>query len=135
MARHLILAVAVVAAAETRRDTIMTVETRQTIDTRAAGVAGGFPARRMRRLRRTESLRRLVRETSLHPSDFIYPLFIAETISAPQPISSMPGQMQWPLGALGARAREIAALGIGGVLLFGIPAEKDELGSQAYARE
>jgi porphobilinogen synthase len=93
---------------------------------------GGFPAVRMRRLRASESLRRMVRETSLAPGDFIYPLFVSETINAPTPISSMPGQSQWPLGALAEQAREIASLGIAGVLLFGIPAEKDELGSCAY---
>ena len=54
--------------------------------------AGGFPARRMRRLRRTETLRRMVRETSLAPADFIYPLFVAETMREPTPIRSMPGQ-------------------------------------------
>jgi porphobilinogen synthase len=105
------------------------------IPARTPHVAGGFPAVRQRRLRRTEGLRRLVRETSLDPADFIYPLFISEAVAAPTPISSMPGQFQWPLGALGAQAREIAAHGIGGVILFGIPAEKDELGSQAYARD
>ncbi|HEX6122269.1 MAG TPA: hypothetical protein VFY89_03870, partial [Ktedonobacterales bacterium] len=94
---------------------------------------GGFPARRLRRLRRTEGLRRLVRETQLDAADFLYPLFISETATAPAPIGAMPGQFQWPLGALGERAQEIAALGIGGVLLFGIPAEKDALGSCAYA--
>jgi porphobilinogen synthase len=93
---------------------------------------GGFPAVRMRRLRASESLRRMVRETSLAPGDFIYPLFVSETINAPTPISSMPGQSQWPLGALAEQARAIASLGIAGVLLFGIPAEKDELGSCAY---
>jgi porphobilinogen synthase len=97
--------------------------------------AGGFPARRMRRLRRTETLRRMVRETSLAPADFIYPLFVAETIDEPTPIRSMPGQMQWPLRSIAARAREIAALGISGVILFGIPAQKDEVGSQAYAAD
>jgi porphobilinogen synthase len=97
--------------------------------------SAGFPTRRMRRLRRTETLRRLVRETSLHPSDFIYPLFVSETISEPTPIRSMPGQMQWPLGALASQARTVAALDIGGVILFGIPAEKDEWGSQAYAHD
>lgn len=97
--------------------------------------AGGFPGRRMRRLRRTEGLRNLVRETSLDPADFIYPLFVAETVEEPTPIRSMPGQMQWPLGTLGAQARELRALGIGGVILFGIPVEKDEVGSQAYATD
>ncbi len=92
----------------------------------------------MRRLRRSEALRRLVRETELSPADFIYPLFVNERISAPSAIASMPGQRQWPVdGPEGvARAAErAAALGIGGVLLFGIPAEKDEVGSQAYAED
>lgn len=95
-------------------------------------VPGGFPSRRMRRLRRTEGLRELVRETRIDPADFLFPLFISETISAPTPIVSMPGQQQWPLGTLAEQARRIADLGIGGVLLFGIPAIKDELGSGAY---
>jgi porphobilinogen synthase len=93
---------------------------------------GGFPARRLRRLRRSEGLRRMVRETQLDPADFLYPLFISETVSAPTPIGAMPGQFQWPLGTLGEQAQALTALGIGGVLLFGIPAEKDELGSCAY---
>jgi porphobilinogen synthase len=104
-------------------------------DARALESAGGFPAQRLRRLRRTEGLRRLVRETALQPSDFIYPLFVAETVAEPTPIRSMPGQMQWPLRALAGQAREIAMLGIGGVILFGIPAAKDEIGSQAYAAD
>ncbi|HLZ24831.1 MAG TPA: porphobilinogen synthase [Ktedonobacterales bacterium] len=99
---------------------------------RTPRVPGGFPSRRMRRLRRTESLRRMVRETSLDPADFLYPLFVSETVSAPTPIVSMPGQQQWPLGALGEQARLLSRLDIGGVLLFGIPAVKDELGSGAY---
>ena len=74
----------------------------------------------------------MVRETTLAPSDFIYPLFVSETITTPTPIGSMPGQMQWPLGALAAEARMLASLGIAGVMLFGIPADKDELGSCAY---
>jgi porphobilinogen synthase len=112
-----------------------TEQTQPHVAPRTPQVPGGFPARRMRRLRRTESLRRMVRETVLDPADFIYPLFVSETIDAPTPIGSMPGQMQWPVGALAAQAREIAALGIGGVLLFGIPAVKDELGSGAYAED
>lgn len=86
----------------------------------------------MRRLRRTESLRGLVRETELNPADFILPIFISETITQPTPISSMPGQMQWPVEAIAEQAVIIAASGISGVLLFGVPAEKDELGSCAY---
>jgi porphobilinogen synthase len=99
---------------------------------RTPHVPGGFPGRRMRRLRRTEGLRRMVRETSIDAGDFLYPLFVSETVSAPTPILSMPGQQQWPLGALGEQARLLEKLGIGGVLLFGIPATKDELGSCAY---
>ena len=98
-------------------------------------VPGGFPWRRLRRLRRTEGLRRLVRETRLDPGDFIYPLFVSETVREPLAIGSMPGQFQWPLGTLAAQAERLAQLGIGGVLLFGIPATKDELGSQAYATD
>jgi porphobilinogen synthase len=87
----------------------------------------------MRRLRRSEGLRRLVRETRLDPGDFIYPLFVSETAREPVPIGAMPGQFQWPLGSLAAEGERLSRLGLGGVLLFGIPAEKDELGSQAYA--
>ena len=102
---------------------------------RTPHVPGGFPSRRMRRLRRTEGLRRMVRETQLDAGDFLYPLFVSETVAAPTPIASMPGQNQWPLGMLGEQARLLARLGIGGVLLFGIPAVKDELGSGAYAEQ
>lgn len=92
----------------------------------------GFPARRMRRLRRTEGLRQLVRETRLDPSDFIYPLFVNERLREPAAIGSMPGQSQWPVEGVAREAERIARLGIGGIILFGIPAQKDELGSGAY---
>ncbi len=95
-------------------------------------VEGGFPARRMRRLRRSEGLRRLTRETTLDPADFIFPLFVSEVISEPTPINSMPGQFQWPVGAMGHQAEELARLGVGAVLLFGIPEHKDEIGSSAW---
>ncbi|HEY7974722.1 MAG TPA: porphobilinogen synthase [Ktedonobacterales bacterium] len=95
-------------------------------------VAGGFPSRRLRRLRRSEGLRRLTRETSLDPADFIFPLFVSEVIAEPVPISTMPGQYQWPIGAMARQAEELARLGIGAALLFGIPAHKDELGSSAW---
>ena len=95
-------------------------------------VEGGFPARRMRRLRRTEGLRSLTRETMLDPGDFIYPLFVSEVISEPAEIGSMPGQYQWPVGEMGRRAEELAKLGIGAALLFGVPAHKDEIGSSAW---
>ncbi|HEU0027648.1 MAG TPA: porphobilinogen synthase [Ktedonobacterales bacterium] len=99
---------------------------------RTPHVAGGFPARRMRRLRRSESLRRLTRETALDPADFIFPLFVSEVISEPLAISSMPGQCQWPVGAMARQAEELAQLGIGAALLFGVPAQKDEIGSSAW---
>jgi porphobilinogen synthase len=102
---------------------------------RTPRISGGFPARRPRRLRRSEGLRQLVRETHLEPADFIYPLFVSETISRPIPIVSMPGQFQYPLSALGEQAIAAAELGLGGVLLFGIPEVKDELGSGAYTAD
>jgi porphobilinogen synthase len=95
-------------------------------------VVGGFPARRMRRLRRSEGLRRLTRETALDPGDFIFPLFVSEVISEPVPIGSMPGQFQWPVGAMARQAEELARLGVGAVLLFGVPEHKDEIGSSAW---
>lgn len=94
-----------------------------------------FPTVRMRRTRQNEKLRGLVRETHLNVEQLIYPLFIAENIDEPREISSMPGIMQWPLEYLGREAERIARLGIPAVLLFGIPSEKDEVGSQAYASQ
>ncbi|HLH62085.1 MAG TPA: porphobilinogen synthase [Ktedonobacteraceae bacterium] len=94
-----------------------------------------FPTVRMRRLRQSEKLRGLVRETHLSIEQFIYPLFIAEGLAEPREISAMPGIMQWPLEYLGREAERIVNLGIPAVLLFGIPSEKDEVGSQAYASE
>src|SRR5579884_737174 len=91
-----------------------------------------FPTVRMRRLRQNEKLRSMVRETRLSVDQLIYPLFIAEGIREPREISSMPGIFQWPLEHVGREAERIAGLGIPAVLLFGIPAEKDEVGSQAY---
>jgi len=89
----------------------------------------------MRRTRQNERLRSLVRETHLNVEQLIYPLFIAENIDEPLEISSMPGIMQWPLEYLGREAQRVAGLGIPAVLLFGIPSEKDEAGSQAYAAQ
>jgi porphobilinogen synthase len=94
-----------------------------------------FPIVRMRRTRQNERLRSLVRETHLNVEQLIYPLFIAENIDEPHEISSMPGIMQWPLEYLGREAERVAGLGIPAVLLFGIPSEKDEVGSQAYAEQ
>lgn len=94
-----------------------------------------FPTVRMRRTRQNEKLRGLVRETHLNVEQLIYPLFIAENIDGPREISSMPGIFQWPLEHLAREAEQIARLGISAVLLFGIPSEKDEVGSQAYASQ
>jgi porphobilinogen synthase len=91
-----------------------------------------FPTVRLRRTRQNEKLRGLVRETRLAVDQLIYPLFIAEGIHEPHEIASMPGIVQWPQEQLGREAERIARLGIPAVLLFGIPSEKDEVGSQAY---
>jgi porphobilinogen synthase len=91
-----------------------------------------FPTVRLRRTRQNEKLRSLVRETRLSVEQLIYPLFIAEGISEPHAIASMPGIVQWPLEHLGREAERIVHLGIPAVLLFGIPSQKDEVGSQAY---
>jgi porphobilinogen synthase len=94
-----------------------------------------FPIVRMRRTRQSEQLRGLVRETHLSVEQLIYPLFVAEDLGEPREISSMPGIMQWPLEHLGREIERIASLGITSVLLFGIPTDKDEVGSQAYAEQ
>ena len=86
----------------------------------------------MRRLRRTPALRRLVAEHRLHPADFIAPLFVREGIDEPQPIVSMPGQFQHTRSSLRAEVKELHALGIGAVVLFGVPEHKDAVGSEAY---
>jgi porphobilinogen synthase len=91
-----------------------------------------FPTLRMRRTRQNDKLRNLVRETYLNANQLIYPLFIAENIDDPREISSMPGIKQWPLAYVGQEAERISNLGIPAILLFGVPSEKDELGSQAY---
>ncbi len=92
-----------------------------------------FPTIRMRRTRQNEKLRSLVRETRLSVDQLIYPLFIAEGLQEPREIASMPGIMQWPIEHVGREVERIASLGIPAVLLFGIPSDKDEVGSQAYA--
>jgi porphobilinogen synthase len=89
----------------------------------------------MRRLRRTESLRALVRETHLAPSDLIQPLFVVAGEDVREEIDSMPGIERFSISELVAEATEIATAGIGTVLLFGIPAAKDESGSGAYDDE
>ena len=92
-----------------------------------------FPTHRMRRLRASESLRGLVRETQLDPADFILPLFVCPGEGVRREISSMPGNCQLSVDSLVKECQEAHHLGIGGVMLFGIPATKDELASGAYA--
>ena len=91
-----------------------------------------IPVTRMRRMRRTEALRSLVRETSLQPSALIYPLFLVPGEGIRKPISSMPGCFNLSIDEAVKEAAECASLGLGGLLLFGLPAEKDEQGSGAW---
>ncbi len=91
-----------------------------------------FPIYRPRRLRRTEALRRMVRETSLSVDDLIYPLFVVHGQGVKKEIPSMPGSYHWSIDVLPAEVEEIAALGIPAVILFGLPAVKDEVGSENY---
>ncbi len=94
-----------------------------------------FPELRLRRLRRTEPLRALFRETHIDIGDLIYPLFVIEGNQAKEEIASMPGVFRYSVGLLPKEAEEIARLGLPGVILFGIPQYKDELGSGAYHPE
>ncbi len=88
-----------------------------------------YPQVRLRRLRRTPAIRRLVAETTLRPDDFILPVFVKEGISEPQPIGSMPGVVQHTRDSLRKAAAEAAAAGVGGIIVFGVPAVKDARGS------
>jgi porphobilinogen synthase len=91
-----------------------------------------FPARRMRRLRRTPALRRLVAGTRLSVDDLVAPLFLREGIDAPRPVPSMPGVVQHTRESLRKEVRALADLGVPAVILFGIPAVKDTDGSAAW---
>lgn len=94
-----------------------------------------FPTVRLRRLRNTPTLRRLVRETTLTVADFIYPLFIQHGTDVRDEISSMPGQFRLSLDQLAREIGEVVELNIPAVLLFGIPAEKDPIGLENFADE
>ena len=89
------------------------------------------PSIRPRRLRRTPALRRMVAETRIHPAELVLPVFVREGISAPQPIAAMPGVVQHTIDSLRGVAAEAAAAGLGGIMLFGVPAERDARGSAA----
>jgi len=94
-----------------------------------------FPIQRPRRLRANESIRTLVRETRLEPSQFILPLFVCPGQGVRREISSMPGNYQMSIDELVRECAETQSLGIGGVMLFGLPETKDELASGAYAED
>ena len=91
-----------------------------------------FPNIRLRRLRSSKSIRKLIRETYLSPTDFIYPIFVTYGDNIKEEITSMPGCYRFSLDMLPSEIANIAELDISGVLLFGIPPNKDELGSEAY---
>src|SRR5712692_8802639 len=94
-----------------------------------------FPTHRPRRLRRSEGLRRLVRETALSPEDFIYPLFVVEGRGIRRAIASMPGIFNLSVDHALEEARQARSLGVPAVILFGIPEKKDAKGSGAYDKD
>ena len=94
-----------------------------------------FPTYRLRRLRKDDLFRRVFRETQLRPDDFILPLFVRPGKGVKQAISSMPGHSQLSIDLLIKEVKEAKSLGIPGVILFGIPEKKDEMGSEGYAEE
>ena len=94
-----------------------------------------FPETRPRRLRRTEALRRMVRETTLSVNNLMYPLFICPGKGVRKEIPSLPGQFHLSVDELDREAEAIARLGIPSVMLFGLPEKKDEVGSDAWHNE
>lgn len=105
------------------------------LDVSLTTAAGQFPASRMRRLRQSEALRRLVAETRLDLDRFVMPYFVREGQSVREPIASMPGQFRFSQDELLRELEELTALGINAILLFGIPDKKDEKGSGAWAKD
>jgi len=93
--------------------------------------SGGFPVVRPRRLRRSAALRRLAAETALRPADLVLPLFVKEGVDAPVPVSSMPGVVQHTRDSLRKAAHDAVQAGVGGVIVFGIPADPDGIVAQA----
>src|SRR5215469_8263811 len=94
-----------------------------------------FPVTRLRRMRQNESLRALVRETRLAPTNFIYPLFVCPGEGVRKAISSMPGVFNLSVDEAVKEAREAKALGLGGIILFGLPEAKDEIATGAWSDE
>ena len=91
-----------------------------------------FPIRRMRRLRRTPALRRLVQETQLVPSQLVWPLFVGHGDGMRREVAALPGVYQTSVDERVKDAERAARLGLGGIILFGLPASKDATGSEAY---
>src|SRR4029077_18754864 len=91
-----------------------------------------YPDYRPRRMRRTENLRRMIRETRLAPEDFVYPLFVVPGSGVEKPISSLPGQFNYSVDKAVDAAAAAADLGIPAVILFGVPERKDAVGSEAW---
>ena len=98
-------------------------------------VLPGFPVSRPRRLRATPALRRLTADVAVTPSELILPMFVREGVTEPQPIRSMPGVFQHTLDSLTKAAHEAIEAGVGGLMLFGVPARKDARGSGADAAD
>jgi porphobilinogen synthase len=94
-----------------------------------------FPTVRMRRLRKTAALREMLNQVTLDPSHLIYPIFVEEGIKKAVPINAMPGYSRLPLSMIGEEGKAALAQGCKSVLLFGIPAKKDEIGTSAYAKD
>ncbi|MFQ5998585.1 MAG: porphobilinogen synthase [Candidatus Bathyarchaeia archaeon] len=92
-----------------------------------------YPQLRHRRLRKTTSIRNLVREVRLTPANLVYPIFIDHTVETPEPIVSMPGQFRFPVKGVVEKIEEALSLGIHSIILFGLPKNKDENASGAYA--
>ena len=93
-----------------------------------------FPTVRMRRLRRTAAMRDMLNQIDLQPSNLIYPIFVDEGIKKPVAIESMPGYSRLPINQVAEEGKQALTQGVKGVLLFGIPAKKDEAGTSAFAK-
>ncbi len=98
-------------------------------------LTGDFPSLRLRRLRKNENIRRMVRETILTVNDFIYPIFVVDGENVKEEIPSMPGQFRYSVDRLPEILSQVESLKIPAVILFGIPSHKDELGSDSYSEE
>ena len=94
-----------------------------------------FPTVRMRRLRRTAAMRDMLNQVNIQPSNLIYPIFVDENIKKPVPIASMPGYSRLPIEQVASEGKQALEQGVKSVLLFGIPAKKDEAGTSAYAKD